>query len=164
MYGLRDSLVALPIALRASLQEQRLVTAGNKRTLSNNALDYSVKKGWYIDLPSTGERVNTDPSIALGALIFTSNIPSSTVCLPGGSSWEYFINVKTGGLVENSTVLWSGISLGDVLASRPVLIQLPSGKVTTLVRTSDARTIEQVVPVSAPGTGPRRISWRELFN
>lgn len=164
MYGLRDALVALPTPLRSNLQQQTLTTSGTTRTSSNNSVDYTTKKGWYIDLPSTGERVNTDPALALSTLVFTTNLPSSTVCQPGGSSWEYFINIKTGGLADYTTVPWSGVYLGGTLASRPVLIQLPSGKVVSLVRTSDAQTLEQDVPVSPPGSSPKRLSWREIFN
>ena len=164
MYGLRDALVALPNPLRPALQQQTLTTIANKRINSNNPVNYPVKKGWYIDLPSTGERVNTDPTIALSALVFTSNIPSSTVCQPGGSSWEYFLNLKTGGLTDVSTVPWSGTYLGDALASRPVLIQLPSGKVVSLIRKSDATTVKEDLPLTTTGTAARRISWRELFN
>ena len=164
MYGLKDSLVGLPDPLRASLQQQTLTTSGTTRTNSSNTVDYATKKGWYIDLPSTGERVSTDPTLALSTLVFTTNIPSSTVCQPGGSSWEYFINVKTGGLADYSTVAWSGKFLGAALASRPVLIQLPSGKVVSLVRKSDATTDPLPVPVSAPGSSPKRVSWRELLN
>lgn len=163
MYGLRDQLVALPDPLRSSLVQQTLTTSGSDRTVSNNAVDYTSKKGWYIDLPTSGERVSTDPGLALSTLVFTSNIPSATVCVPGGSSWEYFINVKTGGLADNSTVAWSGKSLGNVLASRPVLIQLPNGKVVSLVRTSDAQTIATEVPVSPSAISGKRISWREIF-
>ena len=163
MYGLRDALAALADPLRPVLQQQTITTSGTTRTLSNNAVD-STKKGWFIDLPSTGERLTTDPALAQSALVFTTNIPSSTVCQPGGSSWEYFINVKTGGLVENTTVAWSGTFLANALSSRPVLIQLPSGKVVSLVRTSDAQTVKQDVPVNAPGSTPRRVSWRELVN
>ena len=164
MYGLRDALVALPEPLRPALQQQTLTTSGTSRTVSNNPVDYATKKGWYIDLPTTGERLTTDPALALSALVFTTNIPSPTVCQPGGSSWEYFINVKTGGLVDNSTVAWSGTFLASALGSRPVLIQLPNGKVVSLVRTSDAQTVKQDVPVSAPGSSPKRNSWRELIN
>ncbi len=164
MYGLKDVLTsALPTPLRATLQQQTFVTTGTTRTASNNPVNYTTQNGWYIDFPTTGERVNTDPTIALGALIFTTNIPSGVVCQPGGSSWQYFINLKTGGLVDYSTVGYSGVFLGNALASRPVLIQLPNGKVVSLVRTSDAKTIAKEVPVAPPGAGARRISWRELF-
>ncbi len=150
MYGLKDVLTtALPTPLRATLQQQTFTTTATTRTATNNPVDYATQNGWYIDFPTTGERVNTDPTIALGALIFTTNIPSGVVCQPGGSSWEYFINLKTGGLVDYSTVGYSGVFLGNALASRPVLIQLPSGKVVSLVRSSDAKTIEKDVPVAA---------------
>lgn len=164
IYGLRDTLVALPTPLRANLQQQTLATSGTSRTSSNLSVDYSTKQGWFFDLPSTGERLNTDAAMALSTLVFTTNIPSSTVCQPGGSSWEYFVNIKTGGLADYATVPWSGRFLGDTLASRPVLVQLPSGKVVSLVRTSDAQTLEQDVPVSPPGSSPKRKSWREIFN
>jgi type IV pilus assembly protein PilY1 len=164
MYGLKDTLTAaLPTPARSTLQQQTFTTTTTTRALSNNTVNYSTQNGWYIDFPTTGERVNTDPTIAVGALIFTTNIPSGVVCQPGGSSWEYFINLKTGGLVEYSTVGYSGVFLGNALASRPVLIQLPSGKVVSLVRSSDAKTIEKDIPVAPPATGARRISWRELF-
>jgi type IV pilus assembly protein PilY1 len=164
IYGLKDSLSALAEPLRPALQQQTFTTSGTKRTSSNNTVDYSTKSGWYLDLPSTGERLNTDPVVALSALIFTTNIPSTTVCQPGGSSWEYFINFKTGGLVDNSNVTWSGESVASALASRPVLVQLPNGKVVSLVRTSDAQTTKEDVPVTAPGSAQKRITWRELFN
>lgn len=164
VYGLKDSFSTLPDPLRAALQQQTFTTSGATRTSSNNAVDYSTKSGWYLDLPSTGERLNTDPVVALSTLIFTTNIPSTTVCQPGGSSWEYFINFKTGGLVDNSTVTWSAESVASALASRPVLVQLPSGKVVSLVRTSDAQTTKEDVPVAPPGGAARRITWRELFN
>lgn len=164
MYGLKDVLTtALPTPLRPTLQQQTFITTSTTRTATNNPVDYATQNGWYIDFPTTGERVNTDPTIALGALIFTTNIPSGIVCQPGGSSWQYFINLKTGGLAEYSTVGYSGVFLGNALASRPVLIQLPSGKVVSLVRSSNAKTIEKNVPVAPPGAGARRISWRELF-
>lgn len=165
MYGLKDVLTStLPTPLRSTLQQQTFTTTGTTRTATNNTVNYSTQNGWYIDFPTTGERVNTDPTIAVGALIFTTNIPSGVVCQPGGSSWEYFINLKTGGPVDYSTDRYSpGVFLGNALASRPVLIQLPSAKVVSLVRSSDAKTIEKDVPVAPPGGIKRRISWRELF-
>lgn len=163
MYGLVDTTTsALPDPLRSSLQAQTLTTSGSTRTATSNAVNFAIQKGWYVDLLDTGERINTDPALALGALTFTSNIPSSTVCIPGGSSWLYFLNYQTGGVLTNSTVTWSATSLGQALTSRPVLIQLPSGKVVTLVRKSDATTQAQDVPLP-PGTSTaRRVSWREI--
>lgn len=163
MYGLVDPTVGtLPVPLRSSLQVQTLTTSGSVRTATNNVVDYTTVKGWYVDLPDTGERINTDPTLISGALTFTSNIPSSTVCVPGGSSWLYFLDFKTGGTISDSTVTWSGTALGQVLASRPIPIQLPSGKVVVLVRESDATTHKEELPLPPYTTAGKRISWREL--
>lgn len=165
MYALIDDLSStLTEPVRNVLQQQTLTTApsGTQRTISNNSVDFATKKGWYIDLPSTGERVNTDPTLASGALIFTSNIPETTVCVPGGSSWLYFIDYKTGGLVSGSTVSWSGSSMGQTLASRPVVIQLPSGKIVVLIRKSDATTAKEDAPLPMGSSGSKRVSWREI--
>jgi type IV pilus assembly protein PilY1 len=164
LYGLKDDFSVLPDDLRAVLQQQTFTVNNNTRVSSNNSVNYATTKGWFIDFPSTGERLNTNPALAVNALAFTTNIPNATVCQPGGSSWAYFVNIKTGGIVENSTVNYSGLFLGNALASRPVLVQLPSGKIVSLIRTSDATTIAQDVPVSASSFAARRVSWRELFN
>ena len=164
MYGLVDTTTSsLPDPLRATLQAQTLTTSGSTRTLTSYTVNLGTLNGWYVDLPSTGERVNTDPVLALGVLTFTSNIPSSTICVPGGSSWIYFMNYMTGGTMTNSIVPWSGMSLGNALASRPVLVQLPSGKVEALVRKSDATTQGLTVPTPSGGPTGKRVSWREIM-
>lgn len=167
MYGLVDDTAStLPDPLRGSLQAQTLTTAGTTRTITSNTVDFVTKKGWYVDLPDTGERVNTDPALALGVLGFTTNIPSTTTCVPGGSSWEYFLNYKTGSLATGALVAGTSLAtpLGNALASRIALIQLPSGKVISLVRMSDATTITTQVPAPSSGSTTSRILWREILN
>lgn len=167
MYGLIDDMTNSPeitSPIRNQLQVQTLTTAGLSRTASNTAVDFTTKKGWYVDLPASKERINTIPALALGALVFTSNIPTSDPCLPGGSSWFNVLDYKTGGFLTQSTVTWSSVFLGDVLASRPVVIKLPSGLVKALVRKSDATTVAITVPVPPTSSTGRRVSWRELTN
>lgn len=166
MYALVDDLsnpsgaTAVITSLRLSLTQQTLSTSGDERTASNNSIDYATKKGWYVDLPVTGERINTQPVVAVGALVFTSNIPNSDVCTPGGSSWLNVLNYRTGGLVEGMTT--SSWSLGNVLASRPVLVQLGDGTIKVLVRTSGAETRTLAGPPSGVLSETRRVSWREI--
>jgi type IV pilus assembly protein PilY1 len=164
MYGLVDSGTTLANPLRPTLQQQTLTLSGTNVTSANHTVNYTSQVGWYADMPSTGERINTDPVIAQGELVFTTNIPSSTICVPGGSSYEYFLKLSTGGLVDNSSVTWSGSFLANALASRPVPIQLPSGKVIILTRTSDNVTHANPLPGGGGATVPKRISWREIFN
>lgn len=171
--------VATP--LRSNLVQQSLTTSGTTRTASTNPVDLTVKNGWYIDLnlAPAGERINTTPVLAYGVLMFTANIPSATVCVPGGSSWFYALNSITGGAYTNpttGTLASAATFLGNALASRPVLIQLPSGKVAAVVHMSGDTTSSPdasiltgggggaagVPPPQPPATPGKRVSWREL--
>lgn len=175
IYGLVDTLTStFSDPVRSVLQQQTLtVNTNGTSSISNNTVDYTTKKGWYIDLPTTGERVNTDPTLVSNVLAFTSNIPSTQICVPGGSSWLYYINYQTGGttdlsstttLADGSTVTWNGgLSLGNTLASRPIIIQLPSGQIDALIRKSDGTTVSQTVPVATSSMTKGRVSWREIL-
>ncbi|MEO6351710.1 MAG: PilC/PilY family type IV pilus protein [Burkholderiaceae bacterium] len=163
MYGLVDPRdgTTLPDPLLGSLVQQTYTTSGNTRTFSVNTVNYNTKKGWYANF-TAGERIVTDPALASGALLFTSSIPSTTACIPGGSSWLYALDYQTGGQITNAS--FGGTYLGNALASRPSLIQLPNGKIKAVVRLSDRTTaIEDVPPTGTPAAG-RRVSWRELVD
>jgi len=120
----------------------------------------SRKRGWYIDFPVAGERVSTDPQLALGALVFTSNVPSLENCVPGGSSYFNVLDYRTGGKIEGTS--WSSVFLGQALASRPVLMRLGSGEVIVVIRMSDTTTRTEPLPPPPAMPAVRRVSWREL--
>ena len=154
MYGLKDSLTTLPMPLRPNLQQQTLTTSGSTRTITNNLVNYALKNGWYIDLPITGERLFTQVAAYSNNLVFTSNIPSSTKCEPGGSSWLQVVNSKTGGLADFAgTGAVSGISFGNVLSSSPVLFQLPNNSWRLIVHTSAPVTAAPAGSLIGGGTG-----------
>lgn len=168
MYGLIDPRdgTTLPDPLLDNLLQQTYTTSGNSRTFTTTAMTFSgggAKKGWYVNFTG-GERIVTDPAIAAGALIFTSNIPDTTACQPGGSSWLYTLDYEDGGQTSTTDGSWGGTKLASALASRPVLIQLPDGTVKALTRLSDATTITTTVPVAATATAGKRVSWRELID
>jgi type IV pilus assembly protein PilY1 len=155
--------------LRTSLQGQTFVRTATTATVTTTAVNYLTKKGWYIDLADTGvapsERVNTHPALAAGALILTANTPSSDACLPGGSSWLYVLDYSTGGALTTSTTGLAGIKLGDALASRPVVILLPSGAIKVLIRTSDGKTLTPETGISTPPAQvSKRAATREILN
>ena len=65
---------------------------------------YADKRGWYFDLPTSGERVVADPAIRGGRAIFTSIIPTvSTDCKPGGTSWVMEVDLLTGNRLDRAT-------------------------------------------------------------
>lgn len=170
IYGLIDTydpasptVSATITSVRTQLNQQQIVTSSStSRTISLKTVATSLPaKGWFVDLDLTaGERVITDPAIAVKTLVFTSNIPSSAdPCKPGGSSWIYNIDYATGSMTSSSS---GGTSLGSTLASRPILVKLPNGSIVALVRKSDATTSTQSVPTGMSSGVVRRVSWREI--
>lgn len=140
-----------------------ICTSGQSiRTTTNNTVNFSTNNGWYVDLPDSAERSNTDPTLALGTLAFTTNVPNVSACTAGGYSWTYFLDYRTGAAVSTSTTLVAGKKLGNALATRAVLVRLPNNTVVQLTRMSDGTTVTTNVPIGSSGGVTRRVSWREL--
>ena len=170
MYGLVDDLSppkgSNPVInpLRTNLQRQTFsVNADGSRVATANSLDFSTKKGWYIDLPATGERLDTHPTLAYSALVFNTNAPSSDPCVPGGSSYLNMLDYQTGGYLEGSAGGKSSIRYADTLANRAILIKLPNGTILALTRKSDATTAAGPGTPISGGSGTTRKSWIELM-
>jgi type IV pilus assembly protein PilY1 len=106
------------------------------RTSTNNTVNFSSNSGWYIDFNDTGERSNTDPQLGLGTLVFNTNTPNSSSCTIGGYSNRYFLDYRTGGPVSTAGTVVS-TTLGNSLATRPVLVRLPNNVIIELTRLSD---------------------------
>lgn len=161
MYVLVDDTSSTPTItpLRSNLVQQTVTTGG---VFTTSQVDYSTKKGWYIDLPTSGERINTDPAIGLTTLVFTTNVPNSNPCTPGGTSYLYAMDYAYEQGRSTPYVTASRTALGDGLGSRPVLVKTTTGQLKALVRKSDASTVTSTIPTTG-GTGTtKRVSWREL--
>lgn len=114
-YGIRDTGSA--VASRADLQQQviqfeeRIASLNiDVRVTSETVVDYTSKKGWYIDLVSPrvnggngeGERVVSAPILRGGRIIFTTLIPETDPCGFGGSSWLMELNAINGARLDNA--------------------------------------------------------------
>ena len=100
----------LPGAGRSTLLEQTIVdeqtyTFGgyteNIRTSTNLPIT-DTHDGWFMDLPTAGERQVSTPILRGGRLIFTTVIPSGDVCSAGGDSWLMEIDALTGSRLTES--------------------------------------------------------------
>ena len=136
-------------------------------TVSHNAMDISSRRGFYLDIPIGGGRVNTQPAVtAGGTLVVVVNQPSNVVCNPGGSSYLFQLSATTGGaIVKNyggSEYYPSIFSIGDALSSRPVIVTTNS-RPRGLLRLSDKTTQSREIFETA-GSAPtfRRIYMRPL--
>jgi len=109
-YGLWDK--GSMISGRSTLQSQSILlelganTSGNPfnydlRVTSNNSINWTSQLGWYMDLVSPGnvergERQITNSVLRNNRIIFTTTIPSTDPCLPGGSSWLMEMDAVSG--------------------------------------------------------------------
>lgn len=145
--------------------------SASSRTISQNAVDLSTKCGWYVDFnpgnESPGERMNVDMILQLGVLSLVTNVPESSACTSGGTSWLYLVDYATGGQLPSSasTTIKGGTKLGNSLAVGQVVYRLPGGKTVSTVTTSDDKQITVGQPEgTAAGAGGKRVYWRELFD
>ncbi|WP_158269637.1 pilus assembly protein [Desulfonatronum sp. SC1] len=77
------------------------------RVVTDNPVDYTDKRGWYLDLVSPklglqGERVVSAALARSGRIIFTTLIPSEDPCEFGGTSWLMELDSQTGGRLSYS--------------------------------------------------------------
>ena len=167
IYAIRDDLTANPMTLRGAGSEfvqQTLTPLGSsERTSTSNVVDFNVKKGWYIDLPDPGERVNVDPVLQLGTLVVASNVPSNDACVAGGFGWVNFLDFRTGGFVPGASANMASTKIGASLVVGINVIKLPGGTIKAIVTTADNQQLTKDAPVATPAVTGRRVSWRELI-
>ena len=105
IYGIWDN--DTPVSGRSSLLRQQVMgvtsSAGvDYRLNTSHIANWSVHKGWYIDLPEPGERVDVNPIIRDGRFVFVTRTPSSSACAAGGESWLMELNYLNGGHLETT--------------------------------------------------------------
>ena len=91
-----------------TLIQQTLALAPNStstRTDTSKAVDLTTYRGWYVDLPDTGERANVDFKLVQGTLLVPTIVPSATACSPGGYGWLNYFNYETGGAIDSTGIV-----------------------------------------------------------
>lgn len=93
MYGVRDDASGSTVPV-SDLQVQTMT--GSNRTLSTNTIS-ATQKGWYINLPTSKERLTGLPKLIKSLFFFNTLIPSVSPCDAGGEGWLMAVDSKTGG-------------------------------------------------------------------
>ena len=183
-YGIQDKGVV--VAGRTTLVQQTVtstvvVKSKTYRTLSNNAVSWtggSAKKGWYLDLPISGERAISESTTDNGRVLFTTVVPSPNPCSAGGTGLLMELDLATGGALSLPTfdvngdgvidskddvgspgVYPGGVQIDDGI---PSAVRLQKKKPFLLKRLSlSNKTIATVKNKLAPTVG--RTSWREII-
>lgn len=169
VYAIKDDATTTLASPRTVLVAQTLTDTGNAtRTSTSNVVDFSTGRGWFVDFLDSGERNNVDMLLVAGTLLVPSNVPSNTICSPGGYGWFNYFDYKTGGAVANSD--------GGLVAQRTNATivgvnvwRLPNGTYVPSVVTNDDPTPKKISGVGFGGTGggggfgAKRSTWRELI-
>ncbi|MCK5899118.1 MAG: hypothetical protein KAG06_08605, partial [Methylococcales bacterium] len=160
------------------------------RVLTDTTIDYSTKKGWFINLTlASGERVIVDPDIRGDLLFFNTWIPDSSPCGEGGSGFLMSVKQINGGRTKEATFDLNKDSTGEVNDDDLVVISgqnkktyAPSGQVFNLGLPASSSFLnnQQYTPGTSTPKGSKnppihtrpiakiggsetgRLSWQEL--
>lgn len=161
---LDDNAASTLVNPRTTLVSQTMTTDGATRTATNNAVDFSTGRGWYVDLPDVGERQNVDGVLESGTLLMPSTVPENSVCSPGGYSWSNFFNYQNGGPVDTTDNVVSSKTNAPIVGinvyyidGQPVVSQVTADDPTPEVN-GQVRFRTQ-----ASSFQKKKVLWRELI-
>lgn len=175
-----DSSSRIPETDRSVLQQQTItaetVIPPFERTVSDHSVDWSTKRGWYIDLlqppegTQQGERSVIMPMLNFGRIIFTTLIPSIDPCEAGGRNWLMLLDAETGGMMPKPQFDTNGDgklnSTDRVIAAvgsdgiRSESVAISAGSLTHLIAATTTGAVEKVT--ISNGAPPPRRSWKQL--
>jgi type IV pilus assembly protein PilY1 len=170
IYGLMDKDTGVSLGdVRAggTLQEQKLSRLGpGRRAVSKAPVNWPSQDGFFIDLLkdidevlTDGERVVLDLQLVLGTLVVTSTIPEKGGCTPGGFSYQYNLDFRTGGYVGNSAPAeGSGFKTGLIVGT--AIVQTSDGSIKAINKSYTGENTPANVGVE-PFTQMKRFSYRE---
>jgi type IV pilus assembly protein PilY1 len=135
-----------------------------RTTTSSNAVDWATNKGWFVDLPQSGERVNVDPSLQVGTLIISSNVPTTSSCNAGGFGYLNFFDYSKGTFVTSSANNAASFKIPSSLVVGTNTVKLPGNKLVTIATTADNTQLTFDTPAGLSPLGGKRVSWREVLD
>lgn len=189
MYGVFDAVPPVVGTTRSQLLAQTISSnaadvtlggvtypSGTLRFITNNTLD-STKRGWLINLPSSGERVISEPIFPSGAVQtrvrFSTLIPSNDPCGSGRTGFVMDFNLLSGARAPNTVFDFNGdgvFNASDDVGGVPVSgIGGTTGERITVIRKGD-RPVDflyggdggKVGDGASAGSPVGRQSWRQL--
>jgi type IV pilus assembly protein PilY1 len=170
MYIFKDLQTDLgDLRIRSDMQVRTLttLTANTRTTTSTPTMNWVTKNGWYIDFnpgnASPGERLNVDPQLILGTIIFATNVPSNTACSVGGESWLYQLNYLEGTFVTTAANAVAATKSNNATVGF-VVVKLPSGAIKIIKTESTGAKATVGANIGSGGAGGKRVSWRERVN
>jgi type IV pilus assembly protein PilY1 len=125
---------------------------------SSNTVNFYSTRGWFVDFPDTGERVNIDGKLVEGVLIIPTIVPSNTACSPGGYGWLNYFDYLTGAITSvkyDSTIVGVNVIFID---GKPII-----AAVTSTNPTPQKPKKQPDFPGPKQNYWGKRQIWRELI-
>ncbi|WP_158219833.1 pilus assembly protein [Ideonella sp. A 288] len=136
---------------------------------------YATRKGWKMDLPTSGERVVSEATVRFGRLIVSTLIPSTAECSYGGDGWIMDVEVITGNRSpaldtngDNEVTVddylngrnAAGVKIGAIPAAASIMRSKKRNLDDKLINTSDG----SIVRVREKGNEQtsRRAAWEQI--
>ncbi len=143
-----------------------------------SATDSTKRYGWYIDLPTSGERIVANPKIRGSQVFFNSLIPETTACTYGGYGWLHAVNQYNGGYPDEPVFDYNrdgqvddtDVATNGTQSAPPAAIRFDNGLPTEssflgsyqYTASSDGNIEKMTIKAESTGlTG--RLSWQELL-
>lgn len=167
---------------------KRLIDTSSDMTTLPGAIDWSTKKGWYLDLSNSsaeilgtgaaaksvnGERTVTNSSVLLQKLAFTTLIPGTDVCAGTNSGWSMELNASEGtlyvpltriiSLQDESTIsyLTSQKSTNGILSSPSKVYSNDGGSVQSLNQVVSSNGDTRTT--AGDRITSRQESWKQVY-
>ncbi len=165
--GIKDDLETTKTVSLNALVKQTMTSSDTSRNIVDpKRVNWTSDLGWYIELPSVGERVAVDPQLFEGTLLVPTVVPTASDCQPGGYSWLYQFN-GSGGAANDKAPLGSRLTSPIVGMT---VSKLPSGKPVIIAVTADGKRpktfgLNKPAPGDSGNGGKietKRLQWREL--
>ncbi|WP_199458090.1 MULTISPECIES: pilus assembly protein [unclassified Marinobacter] len=159
--------------LTTSNLESRSISEGNisgtnsakVRYSTGKVMDFAAAQGWYVDLPTSGERAVVSPQIRGEFLYLNTMIPDQNPCLGGGNGWLMAFGLD--GLTPTKKAF---LKFGAKVAGYKS-VGLPNQstilgnyRFTPGSNNKDPVDVMEIPPLSGSTANAGRRGWNELVN
>lgn len=172
---------------RDNLTPRTLVNSGASRAISGDEIPWTDGTngtaggyGWRVDFPEAGERLSVDPNITGGSVLFTTSLPTTSVCENGGTGWLISldwnglsftvptVDIDGDGVVDDDDIGLVGVNIAGGIPSGSATIASPEGCADGYVakqvaNTNSAGETTFTAVCSPSGKIVGRMSWQDIL-
>ncbi|HWX00165.1 pilus assembly protein [Collimonas sp.] len=174
VYGIWDKAGAAT-ATRSQLVQQTLTNVLSStgallgRTVSSNAINWVSQRGWYIDLPASGERAVGNLQVLKNIILLTTTLSPNTAdpCSGGGSSQIMGVNYLSGAYSSKFSLIVAGTTATNLASATiagtvgtPLPMTPPDPTKPPCLEYVDLTGKTSCQPFNLKGVAVRR--WRQL--